>query len=390
VSDPTTPTSRRPPRTRTGLLGAVQRLTAAQQRTAAASLVVLVSLGAPWYSTEVVFSGAAGQRPSVSRGTMTGIGAFSFVEAAVLLVAAAVLALVWARATERSFSLPISDGTVVTAAAGWLGVLIVYRLFDRPEGETSGQTVTLIGLSWGIFATLAAVGLLLATGLDQRRRDAERRFVGAGTAPPDAPVVDPADLVPVATAAPSPQPAPRDPAQPWWAGGGEHAAAQAPTERPVRPGPTAPQGDPGPTPPPGAQPHPSRSWSFDDPDAPEPAPPRSPPSQRRPTPPEDPTRPLGRGDAARQLRDAGVGTGAPAAGPSDGDPTRVAPPQDDRAGDPRVPPPHDRTDATRVVPPRQDLPDATPVVPTQDDRPGAAQAPEGGRRSRRLRRRDRD
>lgn len=202
------PTRRRPDRRQGGVLQTLLSLTAPQQRTAAAAVVVLVSLGTPWYSTEVVFPGVDGGAPRTSSGTMTGISAFSFVEAAVLLVAAAVLVLVWGRATERSFSLPVSDGTVVTAAAGWLGLLVVYRLFDRPDGDADGGAATLIGLSWGIFASLAAVGLLLTTGLDQRRRDAELRSSIVG--PADGPVVDPADVVATGAGGPGP-PAPRDP-----------------------------------------------------------------------------------------------------------------------------------------------------------------------------------
>jgi len=345
VSTPAPRSSRRPPRARSGLLQAVLGLTAAQQRTAAAAVVVLVSLGTPWYSTEVVFPGAAGRAPSVSHGTMSGIAAFSFVEAAVLLVAAAVLVLVWGRATERSFSLPATDGTVVTGAAGWLGVLIVYRLFDRPEGSTDGGAATLIGLSWGIFATLAAVGLLLATGLDQRRRDAELRASTA--APADGPVLDPADVVPTGAASSAPER--RAPEAPTAPAAGERPAWDGPA--PATPGPAAPSGRPAWDGPPAAErpaaapappqetaaDRPSRSWSFDDPDGPVPPPPRTEPSRRRPVPPPEPTRPLGRDDAASQLRDAGLrderprGRAVPERGdapggpPAHDDPTRVAP-----------------------------------------------------------------
>jgi hypothetical protein len=189
VNDSAPRSSRRRSKTGSGagLIQAIRSLSAAQQRTAAAAVVVLVSLGTPWYSTQVVSDGKKVD------GTMSGISAFSFVEAAVLLVAVAVLALVWGRATGRRFSLPLTDGTVITAAAGWIGLLVVYRLFDKPETGIDKGTSTFVGLSWGIFASLAAVGLLLATGLDQRRRDAALRAETA--APEDGPVVDPADLV---------------------------------------------------------------------------------------------------------------------------------------------------------------------------------------------------
>jgi hypothetical protein len=62
-------------------------------------------------------------------------GPFSFVEAAQLLVAIAVLALLRQRAQGRSFQLPMADGTLLMTAGAWAGLLIVVRLFDRPLGQ---------------------------------------------------------------------------------------------------------------------------------------------------------------------------------------------------------------------------------------------------------------
>lgn len=62
-------------------------------------------------------------------------GPFSFVEAAVVLVAVAVLALLRARSLGRRFHLPFGDGTVIAAAGAWCGFLIVIRVLDRPLGQ---------------------------------------------------------------------------------------------------------------------------------------------------------------------------------------------------------------------------------------------------------------
>ena len=62
-------------------------------------------------------------------------GAFSFVEAAIVLVALAVLLLLKKRADGRSFHLPFGDGAVIMAAGAWSALLIVVRLFDRPLGQ---------------------------------------------------------------------------------------------------------------------------------------------------------------------------------------------------------------------------------------------------------------
>jgi hypothetical protein len=57
------------------------------------------------------------------------------VEAAEVLTALGVLALLRARAKGKRFHLPLGDGTVVAAAGLWAGILIVARLFDRPLGQ---------------------------------------------------------------------------------------------------------------------------------------------------------------------------------------------------------------------------------------------------------------
>ena len=116
-----------------------------------------LTLVLPWY-----------QKSFVPRGTQTFVqqnvsafGVFSFVEAAVLLVAAGVLYLVWARSKRQAFHLPGGDGVVVSVAGGWALLLLVWRLFDKPEAEGGAATV---GLQWGIFVALAAAGALVAAG----------------------------------------------------------------------------------------------------------------------------------------------------------------------------------------------------------------------------------
>ena len=63
-------------------------------------------------------------------------GPFSFVEAAIVLTAGGVLALVKQRAERKRFHLPFGDGTVILASGIWSALLIVVRLFDRPLGQS--------------------------------------------------------------------------------------------------------------------------------------------------------------------------------------------------------------------------------------------------------------
>ena len=62
-------------------------------------------------------------------------GPFSFVEAAIVLVAASILLLLRRRAQGRDFHVPFGDGMVIAAGGVWAGLLIVVRLFDRSLGQ---------------------------------------------------------------------------------------------------------------------------------------------------------------------------------------------------------------------------------------------------------------
>jgi hypothetical protein len=122
---------------------------------AAAALVVSMIL--PWYEKSYV---PRGSREFV-QSNLSAFGVFSFVEAAVLLVAAGVLFLVWARSEKKAFHLPGGDGVAISIAGGWALLLLVWRLFDKPDVSDPGATV---GIQWGIFVALLAAGALTAAG----------------------------------------------------------------------------------------------------------------------------------------------------------------------------------------------------------------------------------
>jgi hypothetical protein len=124
---------------------------------AAAGLAFTLIL--PWY--EKSFFATNGARPVAVSDSLSAFQVFSFVEAAVLLVAAGVLYLVWARAQKKAFHLPGGDGTVIMAAGAWALLLLVWRLFDKPDIDDPGATV---GIQWGMFAALLAAGVLTAAG----------------------------------------------------------------------------------------------------------------------------------------------------------------------------------------------------------------------------------
>ncbi|HEU0317833.1 MAG TPA: hypothetical protein VFR49_10920, partial [Solirubrobacteraceae bacterium] len=145
-------------------------LTAEQRLAALAALVLWASMFLPWYGKSVT-EPIKGSLRAASY-TLSAFGAFSFVEAAVLLVASAVLALLFARAERRAFHLPGGDGSVILLAGVWTGVLVFYRMLDKPGTMGNAQLTTTIGLQWGIFVALgAAIGLAYAgTRLRAARR----------------------------------------------------------------------------------------------------------------------------------------------------------------------------------------------------------------------------
>jgi len=129
---------------------------------AAACGGLFLSLFLPWYQETVIARGVTSLR-SVSA-SFTGWGAFSFVEAAVLLVAVSVLGLLFARAEGRAFHVPGGDGGVITAAGAWTCLLIVWRMFDKQGTSGHGQVATTSGIEWGIFVALAVGGVLTYAG----------------------------------------------------------------------------------------------------------------------------------------------------------------------------------------------------------------------------------
>lgn len=146
-----------------GRLTRVWRALSSERRLATfAAIGLFVTLFLPWYQETVIARGVTSLR-SLSD-SLTGWGAFSFVEAAILLVAAGVLLLLFVRAEGEAFHVPGGDGNVITAAGAWACVLIVWRMFDK-EGTTGhGLYSTSSGIEWGIFVALAVAGLLTYAG----------------------------------------------------------------------------------------------------------------------------------------------------------------------------------------------------------------------------------
>lgn len=135
------------------------RVLAREQRWAALTAIGLfVSMLLPWYSKTNTF--VEHNAAHASQASLSAFQAFSFVEAAVLLVSAGVLAMLFTRAEGRDFHLPGGDGMIVTLAGAWAAVLIFYRLLDKPSLQGTQRITATVGVEWGIF-----IALLLALAM---------------------------------------------------------------------------------------------------------------------------------------------------------------------------------------------------------------------------------
>jgi hypothetical protein len=129
---------------------------------AVAAVALFLTMLLPWYSETDTFVVHGQTRPAEV--SLTAFQAFSFVEAAVLVVAGGVLLLLFARAEGRPFQLPGGDGLVILVAGAWAGLLIFYRLLDKPGTRGTATLTTTVGVKWGIFLALLAAILMAYAG----------------------------------------------------------------------------------------------------------------------------------------------------------------------------------------------------------------------------------
>jgi hypothetical protein len=147
---------------RTGLvrLGRAWRaLDAEQHRAAVAALALVLTVFLPWYEKNAVDGGR------LVGDSISAFGVFSFIEAAIFLVALGILLLLFFRGEQRAFHLPGGDGTVIFGAGAWAAFLLFWRVFDRPDVQGDAATV---GIQWGFFLAFVAAGALAVVGFRLR------------------------------------------------------------------------------------------------------------------------------------------------------------------------------------------------------------------------------
>jgi hypothetical protein len=163
-----------------------------EQRLAAyAAIGLFVAMFLPWYQRQ--FFVVVGGKLQPGSDSQTAWAQFSFVEAAVLLVAAGVLTLLFQRSERKAFHLPGGDGWVITAAGLWTCALIVWRIFDKQGGSAHGQNATTYGIEWGIFVALAVAAFLAYSGSRIRASHRPEPLLPGDDGPRDATAPEPAD-----------------------------------------------------------------------------------------------------------------------------------------------------------------------------------------------------
>jgi hypothetical protein len=166
----------------TRLLDAWRALERERRLVAAAALGLFLSMFLPWYSKTATV--VEKNKALSAESSLNAFQAFSWVEAAVLLISAGVLAMLFARGERRDFNLPGGDGFATMLAGAWAAILIFYRLLDKPGLQGNEKISATVGVKWGIFiALLVALGLLYA-GAHLRTSERSRGDRGPFGKPP--------------------------------------------------------------------------------------------------------------------------------------------------------------------------------------------------------------
>ena len=125
--------------------------------------VMVGSLLLPWYespvSNDLVF---------------TGIGAFGWAEAALVLIAGATTFLALQGGGGYVPPRPLREWGLFVAAGSWAVVIVVYRMIDRPKFTLGGHDQP-YDLHYAIFVALAGAALIIAAGLRMRPRERAKR-----------------------------------------------------------------------------------------------------------------------------------------------------------------------------------------------------------------------
>jgi hypothetical protein len=125
--------------------------------------VMVGSLFLPWYES-----------PISNDLVLTGIGAFSWAEAALVLIAGATTFLALQGGGGYVPPRPLREWALFVAAGSWAGVIVLYRIADRPRFTLAGHDEP-YDLHYAIFVALAGAVVIVMAGLRMRPRERAKR-----------------------------------------------------------------------------------------------------------------------------------------------------------------------------------------------------------------------
>jgi hypothetical protein len=125
--------------------------------------VMVFSLFLPWY-----------QSPISNDLVLTGIGAFGWAEAALVLIAAATTFLALQCGGGYVPPRPLREWALFVSAGSWAAVIVLYRIADRPRFTLAGHDEP-YDLHYAIFVALAGAVIIVMAGLRMRPRERAKR-----------------------------------------------------------------------------------------------------------------------------------------------------------------------------------------------------------------------
>jgi hypothetical protein len=145
------------------LLRDLRGLTGNERIAVIGAAVMVGSLLLPWYES-----------PISNDLVRTGIGAFGWAEGALVLIAVATTFLALQGGGGYVPPRPLREWALFVVAGGWAGLIVLYRIADRPRFTLAGHDEP-YNLHYAIFVALAGAAIIVAAGLRMRPGERAKR-----------------------------------------------------------------------------------------------------------------------------------------------------------------------------------------------------------------------